>query len=84
MEGKDGKLDINIDTIWNFLTILIRIFFFQKHFAYLHSVIDLFFIISFSVQVIVWVMLVLTYHYLYSYNLYYLVYWLVFYYNIFK
>lgn len=28
MEGKDGKLDINIDTVWNFLTRLIRIFFF--------------------------------------------------------
>lgn len=86
MEGKDGKLDINIDTVWNFLTRLIRIFFFSEAFCLFtlsHSFVLHYFIFCPS-HCLGHVRFFLTYHYLYSYNLYYLVYWLVFYYNIFK
>lgn len=63
MEGNDGKLDMN----WHCLKFFDQTHsdFFLSHFPHLHSVINLSFIISFSVQVIIWVILVLTYHYLY-------------------
>lgn len=73
MEGNDGKLDTN----WHCLKFFDQThsgFFFLSNFPHLHSIINLSFIISFSVQVIISLILVLTYHYLYILIIYNILY----------